>query len=281
MTMSDGRVDPRVSINVIDGFDDSWAASFTGMANDHVAPFADIVGIEPSPHALPADLATKAMHGEEWRMGAYRYAVVLRSGAVVTLMDGVAVWLPDTLTAGEIADVIPNPTDEYEPGGQIPREKGYYVSTPQTYEADRETYERHFEETASSDIGTSPSAALQAAPKYAEAFPLRDRPLAYAAMWDRMMTGVSRYERFMGDDIDLLARFAEREGHSRVPKDHVEAGRRLGLTGIAIAAAMQKLSDGDLRRLNAIPGWEAAVADAASKVIGFDQLRRDSRERDD
>jgi hypothetical protein len=214
-------------------------------------------------------------------MGAYRYAVVLTSGEVFTLVDSSAVWLPDSLTAKDIADVIPNPSDEYEAGGQIPKPEYCYVSTPQTHDADQEAYEHHFNATAAAETTSRASAALHKARDYAETFPLHDRPLAYAAMWDRLTTGVSRYERFMGDDIDLLARFAQREGHSNVPKNHIEAGRRLDMIGIAMAVAMGRLSDDDLQRLNAIPGWEAAAEDAASRVIGFDALRRRAQQQDD
>lgn len=99
------------------------------------------------------------------------------------------------------------------------------MSTPQTHDADREAHE-NFNATASAEVTSPARVALRKAREYVETCPLRDRPLAYAAVWDRLTTGVSRYERFMGDDIDLLARFAQREGHSNVPKNHIEARRR-------------------------------------------------------
>lgn len=273
MTMADGTVKLRVSIQIVDEFDDSWAAGFGDLAFADSVPIGDISDIRTSPHALPADLATKAMHGEEWKMGAYRYAVVLDSGEVLSLGGANAVWLPDSLETSDVVDVIPNPTEDHELGGGIPRPEQCFVSAPQLLESDREMYEQHFGGIDVSERQPLTAAALQQAHAYAQRHPLRERPIAYAAMKDALTTGESRYERFMGDDIDLLLRFARREGHLDIPRNHVEAGRPLNLIGIAMARSQGLLSDDDRRRLDEIPGWETAVEDAGNKVIGFSQLR--------
>ena len=265
--MADGTVHARVHVTVVDEFDDAWAAGFGQLSQERAVPVGDIATIEPSPHALPAELATKAMHGEEWRMGAYRYAVVLWSGEAVTLVDSGAIWLPDSIDTSDIADVIPNPGDDYPPGGPIPKPWICYTSTPQTAASDRDRYEEHFAEAFRIAADLSPYTALADAHQYAASFPLRERPLAYAAMTDRLTTGVSRYERFMGDDIDLLARFAEREGHCDVPRGHIEGGRRLNADGLALAIRTGSVADQDIRRLEAIPGWQAAADSANEKLL--------------
>ncbi|MCP3997217.1 MAG: hypothetical protein GY722_19490 [bacterium] len=264
VTTVDGTVHSRVSIKVIDEFDDAWAVGFAG---DGVVDVAEIAVIQPSRHALPADLATKAMYGEEWRMGAYRYAVQTFEGDKFTLVHGVAVWLPDSLTSDQIADVIPNPSEEDCLGDEIPSPMVCYLSTPQTRDSDRRAYELHFE--GASSLGSElPKTALGGeARRYAERFPLGKRPLAYAAAYDRLSTGVSRYSRFMGDDIDLLASFAAREGHCLVPEGHIEAGRPLSITGLAMVASMNQLSPSDRQRLESIPGWEAAASRATRKLL--------------
>ena len=264
VTMADGTVHPRVSVRVIDEFDDAWAAGFDRQDGLLAAGIAEI---RPSSHALPAALATKAMHGEEWRMGAYRYAVQTFAGDTVTLIDSVAVWLPDSISTTEVSDVIPNPTDEYPPGDEIPEVRGCSVSTPQTYETDRQKYEQCFAGIDSPHGTIRGGAALIEAYEYARQFPLGERPFAYAAAWDRLTTGVSRYERFMGDDIDLLARFAAREGHCHVPEGHIEGGRPLDIIGLTVLASTGRLSPTDRERLESIPGWEAASIRAAGKIL--------------
>ena len=74
VTMADGTVHARVHVTVVDEFDDAWAAGFGQLSQERAVPVGDIATIESSTDALPAELAMKAMHGEEWRMGAYRCA---------------------------------------------------------------------------------------------------------------------------------------------------------------------------------------------------------------
>lgn len=52
------------------------------------------------------------------------------------------------------------------------------------------------------------------------------------------------------------------------------------MISIVMAVTMGRLADEDLERLNAIPGWEAAAEDAASRVIGFDLLWRAQEQND-
>lgn len=59
----------------------------------------------------------------------------------------------------------------------------------------------------------------------------------------------------------LLRRYAEREGHARVPKDHVEAGRRLGqwVRSQRNLHRAATLSPDHVALLEAIPGWAWSV----------------------
>ena len=59
VTMSDGTVKLRVSINVVDEFDDAWAAGYREMALDSAVPVTDIVDIQPSSHALTCRISPR------------------------------------------------------------------------------------------------------------------------------------------------------------------------------------------------------------------------------
>lgn len=52
-----------------------------------------------------------------------------------------------------------------------------------------------------------------------------------------------------------LAAFVEREGHARVPKEHLEGGFRLGQWVTDQRVKRDKLPDGQRERLESLPGW--------------------------
>ena len=276
VTLEDGTVHERVSLYHVDEFDDWWATSEPTVTTS--LPIGNVRTVEPSMFALSADLATKTMHGEEWRMGAYRYAVELRSGERFSLIDARAVWLPDSMTADDVVDAWANPEEDYPSGGQIPRVERCVFSMPQTREAERAEYEAHFRAVQHRQPDPNFRSALDASRSYASEFALSERPLAYAAMKDWLTSKTSRYERFMGDDIELLARFADREGHCNIPPDHVELGRRLSVVGLMMSLRLGTLSDADTARLEQIPGWheaaEAAVDSFWNPELTFGMIDR-------
>jgi superfamily II DNA or RNA helicase len=66
-----------------------------------------------------------------------------------------------------------------------------------------------------------------------------------------------RYLQQWDDHFALLETFVAREGHARVPQDHVESRKRLGIWVGTQRGAYKKgrLSDGRIARLEALPGW--------------------------
>lgn len=253
VTMCDGSERPRVSITIVDRFSTSWRAHFASL--DFAIRAADIAEIVPSAHALPAPFTSKMMEAGEFRMGTYRYGVETVAGEKVILYGSNALWLLDSLRTSDIADVFhPRYPDRYPRGDAIPRYKRCQISTPQTEEADRQLYERHFADHGPAQERLKGSRATYTAHRYADQFPLRERPLALAAAWDRLRTGVSRYERFEGDDIDVLARFAARVGHCVVPEGHIEAGRELNFSYLVWLTINGKIPANHRRRLESIAG---------------------------
>jgi hypothetical protein len=57
------------------------------------------------------------------------------------------------------------------------------------------------------------------------------------------------------DGFNHLLRFAEREGHTRVPANHVEDGRKLGRWVIKQRSRKDTLGADRIRRLEELPGW--------------------------
>jgi len=271
--MTDGTIHPRVSISIVDEFDDGWSIPGWEALPQRAPAIAvhDIASIEASPFALSATLATKAMYFEEWRMGAYRHTLVLHSGREVTVTGGDAVWLPEGFTSDDVADVTECEADPDSASCSAERPLHVSVSTPQTTERDRKRYEEHFASFDSGPIADRRD-LLRRAQAYSERFMLRERPLAWAAARDALTTGVSRYERFLGDEIELLARFAAREGHCSVPRGHIEEGRELTVSGLTMLWKTGRLSPEDQARLEAIPGWETAAAEAASRILNLPLL---------
>ena len=57
------------------------------------------------------------------------------------------------------------------------------------------------------------------------------------------------------EGFSYLHGFAEREGHARVPHDHVEDGFRLGRWVIKLRSRKDILAPGRIRQLEELPGW--------------------------
>jgi len=80
-----------------------------------------------------------------------------------------------------------------------------------------------------------------------------------------------------GEGFGHLQRFAEREGHTRVPHDHVEKGYRLGqwvsVQRVRLPHARSPGAADRMARLDALPGWTwSTLADKWER--GFEHLQR-------
>ena len=62
-------------------------------------------------------------------------------------------------------------------------------------------------------------------------------------------------EKGFDANLALLHAFAVREGHARVPKDHVVAGVRLGLWVATLRQCRARLPASRISALEAVPGW--------------------------
>jgi hypothetical protein len=83
------------------------------------------------------------------------------------------------------------------------------------------------------------------------------------------------YETWWDKNLALLERFADREGHASPLGTHVEKGVKLGMWVVNQRQALKrgKLSDSQVRRLEALPGWRWEVIDEAWER-GMTLLRR-------
>ncbi len=79
------------------------------------------------------------------------------------------------------------------------------------------------------------------------------------------------FDAMFGEGLEHLHRFAKREGHARVPRDHVERGFRLGQWVQSVRG--RSLTKKRERALMAIPGWSWNTIDDAFER-GFQALRR-------
>jgi hypothetical protein len=78
------------------------------------------------------------------------------------------------------------------------------------------------------------------------------------ADWKKRLEEVPGWTWLPGNDFELLERYALREGHTRMPIDHVEQGRPLGswVKDLRETHAAGQLAPEWVARLEGIPGWE-------------------------
>ena len=192
------------------------------------------------------------------------------------------VWLPDSLTAADIADVLPtlqtttNPVVESRNRSTATCRRRRLTTLIRRPTNATSTQRRRPRITSPAVLRSAEAREhAESVPRLTGRYRLRPR----CGMTHR---GVSDYERVVGATSTYFTRFARTRG----PQQRAQESHRSRSTPgydrrIAMAVTMGKLSDDDLQRLNAIPGWEAAAEDAASRVIGFDLLRRRAQEQND
>jgi hypothetical protein len=78
------------------------------------------------------------------------------------------------------------------------------------------------------------------------------------ADWKKRLGEVPGWKWLPGDDFALLEQYARREGHTRMPIDHVEQGRPIGpwVRDLRETRAAGHLAPEWIARLEQIPGWE-------------------------
>lgn len=76
--------------------------------------------------------------------------------------------------------------------------------------------------------------------------------------WKEKLEAVPGWRWLPGDDFYLLEQYARREGHTRMPLDHLEDGRPLGgwVRDLRETHAAGRLAPEWVERLERIPGWE-------------------------
>ncbi len=78
------------------------------------------------------------------------------------------------------------------------------------------------------------------------------------ADWKERLAAVPGWKWLPGNDFELLEQYARREGHTRMPVNHVEQGRPLGswVRDLRETYATGRLAPELVARLERIPGWE-------------------------
>lgn len=78
------------------------------------------------------------------------------------------------------------------------------------------------------------------------------------ADWKKRLEDVPGWKWLPGNDFELLEQYARREGHTRMPVQHIEQGRPLGswVRDLRETYAARQLAPEWIARLERIPGWE-------------------------
>lgn len=113
--LRDGRRAERVYVIEEDTYIRQWGVYPDEDRGKSEVPLSDVMGIEESPFRLPVELATSLYRVGESGMGYYLFGLLLRDGRTIAVVTGDAVdFLPDGLTSGDVAKVVPAPPDGRE-----------------------------------------------------------------------------------------------------------------------------------------------------------------------
>lgn len=110
LVLSTGAVVERAYVQEAAAYHRHWGVWPEEDRAKQSVPLADVAAIEPSPHRLPADIATRLYEAGESGMGYCVFTLVLRDGRPLGRVTGNAVdfvALPADVRPSDIIDVQP------------------------------------------------------------------------------------------------------------------------------------------------------------------------------